>query len=127
MEKSLKLIRFPLIIAGLDIFNGSNKVRNTILRLISYLSIVLTTSCLGHAILLDKNLEFADQVFLTLANQAYIIGVIQSTYFWYYRDEVYEIFDEIKNLHKAREDDWVQVHSQPLYDKCTTFLQKLCK
>lgn len=127
MENSIKLIRIPLIMTGVDIFNESNGIRDTIFRLITYFSLISLTISFFYASDFDKQSDFSDRIFILTGIQAFIIVVIQLTYFWNHRDKFISIFEEIKDLHKAREEQWVQVHSEPLFGKSSKFLYKLCK
>lgn len=127
MENSIKFIRIPLILTGVDIFNKSNQIWNTILRFCSYFIIISHPICFLYSFTLDKELDFADRVFLSIGSQAEVIIIVQLAYFWHHRDQVIKIFEEMEKLHMARDEDLVQVHAQPLFTKCSKLLYKLCK
>lgn len=127
MEESIKFIRIPLVVTGFDIFTDSNKFMIIILRFVTYFSLTFPLLCLSYAVAFDKQLEFSDQIFISTGQQGFIIGIIQLSYFWYHRENVSGLFDDVKKLHGVRDEELVEQLSQPLFAECSIFLRKLCK
>lgn len=125
MEDSIKLIRIPLIITGFDIFGDSNHVLNKVLRLISYLSMTFVMLCLCYAVAVE--VDFSDLMFNFMSLQAFVLVLIQLGHLWHQRDQVIEIFDQIKGWHDERDEQWVGENSRELFDKCSIFVHKICK
>lgn len=127
MENSIKFIRVPLIINGFDLFNKDQPVRNTILRAVIYLSIIWLPLTSVSATALSNNIKFVDGIFLALSFQANITVTVLSVHFWQFHHKIFEIFDEITNLHKVREEEWFQSHSHITFAKCSTFVNAFSK
>lgn len=129
MEDSIKLIRIPLIITGFDIFNDSNHTLNKVLRLISrlisYLSMTFVMLCFCYAVAVEG--DFSDLMFNLMTLQAFVLVLIQLGHLWHQRDQVIEIFDQIKGWHSSRDEEWAGENSRELFDKCSIFVYKLCK
>lgn len=125
MEKPIKLIRIPLFITGFDLFNKAQPVRNTIFRTVWYLSNIWLSLSVGYTFAQNKTVEFADRVFLMLASQASGIVIVQSVHFWRHQHKVSKLFDEINDLHKVSEDQWIESHSRITFAKCSAFVNKV--
>lgn len=127
MEQSIKFIRIPLILTGLDIFSENNKTQGKIMRIVTYFSMIFMVICFCYTFATSKEVNFSDRIFNLTAFKAYILVTIQLTYFWHYRSKVIELFDNIKGLHRPRDEDWVERLSQPVFEKCSIFSHKLSK
>lgn len=128
MEKCIQLIRIPLMITGFDIFIESNQFRNKILRLISCITLSFMQTCFWYTIVFDNTgLDLPDKIYIYTGIQAYIFLKIQLIHFWYNRGKIVELYDDIEDLHKAREESLVEKHARPLFRKNSAFLSKFCK
>lgn len=127
MEQSIKFIRIPLILTGLDIFSENNKTQSKIMRIITYLSMIFMVICFCYTFATSKEVNFSDLIFDLTAVKAFILVSIQLTYFWHYRAKIIEVFDDIKGLHRPRDEEWVERLSQPVFDKCSKFSHKFSK
>lgn len=127
MENCIKIIKIPLRIIGFDIFNQSKNKRDRILLVITYISLIFELFCLCYGIAFDNRLDFPDRVYLFGSIQAFIIVIVQLTQFWFLRDKICDIINQIMDLHRERCEAFVNEQSQLEFGKTRKMLYKFCK
>lgn len=127
MKSLIKLLRAPLNIIGFDVLSGSPSVWHTIRQKYFYLSILTLCSCFSYSIYFNRGIVASDKIFLFNADISFIWIMTQGLLFWRQTDKIVLIFRNIEKLHATREEKWLRVEAELVYQKCFEFMRKLVK
>lgn len=127
MKNYIRFVRIPLQVCGFDVFVESENYRDILLRLLSFLTIIIFIVCLCVGITVDKNMETTDQIIVFVGIKAMAIIFYQMSRFWHRREKILKIFNEIETLYDARDEIFIQDISKKEFEKTSKFLEKFCR